>query len=247
LEPIVGYAAAYETMANVIVTIDLNVCSGIGRTAKEIMADIIIFGWPKKQGFIDRMINDKTESIIKCNNKTTFICHFDKPLATHKRIILLCAPLADKEKGFVSWLNKVAEISRELSIPVICYCDKKTRGSIQTALNKNQSGSTFSFEMFKDPGDFLALARYIKEDDILIYVASRPESVSYRKMFEQVPVKLEKYFTNISKIIIYPMQYDIPVVLESYDEVVNNPLSIGLDTIQKIGKGIESIIRKKKE
>jgi Kef-type K+ transport system membrane component KefB len=245
LQPIVNYAAAYEAKVHVIATIDLNVCSGIGRTAKEIMSDIIIFGWPQKQGFIDRVINDKTESIVNCTTKTTFVCHFIKPLATHKRIILICPLLAEKEKGFSHWLSKLSKISQELSIPITCYCDKKTKTAFQLAMKKNQSGISILFEIFRDTEDFLALSRFIKDDDMLIFVSSRPESVSYKNYFEQVPLKLEKYYENNSKIIIYPRQYDTPIILEGYDDVVTKPISLGIETVQKIGKGIENIFRKK--
>lgn len=78
LEEFVKQASASETEVNIISTIDHNVASGISRISKEIMADMIVLGWPHRAGFIDKLIGEKVDSIINNTTKTTFICHFEK-------------------------------------------------------------------------------------------------------------------------------------------------------------------------
>jgi Kef-type K+ transport system membrane component KefB len=244
LLPIVNYASSFDTRLNVIATIDYNVCSGVSRTAKEHMSDIIIFRWPRKQGFIDRMINDTTESIISCTSKATFICHFAKPLALHRRILVICPPFSEKEKGFVQWVDKLSLLANELSIPILCFCDKKTRLAMQHALRKKQSGASVTYELFKDWEDFLVLSRHVSEDDIVVFVSSRPESVSYKKFFDQVPAKLEKHYQNNSRIMIYPSQFESRTENAGIDDFVVNPFSLGIETVQKLGKGLGTILRR---
>jgi hypothetical protein len=53
---------------NVVATIDHNVASGIVRTSKEIMADIIILGWPKKC-LVDKLVGERTDSILNESDK----------------------------------------------------------------------------------------------------------------------------------------------------------------------------------
>src|SRR5690606_38140714 len=48
LENFIKETAATENSVEVLATIDHNAASGIARTAREITADIILVGWPKK-------------------------------------------------------------------------------------------------------------------------------------------------------------------------------------------------------
>lgn len=106
LEEFVRQASASETKVNVITTIDHNPASGIARISREIMADIILLGWPRKVGLIDRLIGEKMDNILNSTDKCTFICHIEKPLVLHKRIVIAAPPLAEHENGFEQWLQK---------------------------------------------------------------------------------------------------------------------------------------------
>ncbi len=57
-------------------SIDHNPASGISRISKEIMADIIILGWPQRAGLLEKLIGEKLENILNNTDKTTFICQF---------------------------------------------------------------------------------------------------------------------------------------------------------------------------
>jgi Kef-type K+ transport system membrane component KefB len=242
LEPMLNYAASFDTRLNIIATIDYNICSGVSRAAKESQSDIIIFGWPHHKGFIDRMINDTIESIIGCSSKTTLICQFTRPLAMHRRILLVCPPFAEKEKGFEQWVGKVARLSQELSIPVVCHCEKKSRIAIVSTLKKIQSGAAFSFEpvkAFRDWEDISLQARHFREDDIIMFVSARQESVSYRTSFDLIPNQIEKNFADISKIMIYPAQFESRETTEGFEDiVVAKPFPFSTSTIRRIGREV---------
>ena len=128
------FAASFDTRINIVATIDYNICSGIGRTVKESQSDLIIFNWPRHQGFIDRMINDATESIVGCTSKTTMICHLTRPLAMHRRVVVICPPLAEKEKGFRQWVRKMSRLSQELGIPLLIHWPGQPGGGTCDAL-----------------------------------------------------------------------------------------------------------------
>src|SRR5690606_20328370 len=61
LEEFVKQASASETKVNIITTIDHNSASGIIRISREIMADIIVLGWPQRTGFFDKLIGEKID------------------------------------------------------------------------------------------------------------------------------------------------------------------------------------------
>ncbi|NTV01417.1 MAG: cation:proton antiporter [Chlorobiaceae bacterium] len=246
LEPMVRHAASFDATLNVIATIDYNICSGVGRSAKELMSDIIIFGWPHRRGFIGRMINDTTESFIGCTSKTTLVCHFSRPLAMHRRIVVVCPPFAEKEKGFGQWVGKVSRIALELSIPVVCHCDRKSRSAVISVLREIRSGVSIDFESFRNFREWEALtakSAHVREDDLFIFVASRPESVSYRGFFEHIPDRLEAQFNNVSKIMLYPARFESREQAEGYVDIVAIPFSFSRSAVQKIGRELGGFLK----
>src|SRR5690554_352106 len=130
LENFIKETTASETQVSVLATIDHNPASGISRTVREVMADLILLGWPQKTGFIDKLIGDKMGSILKSTDKTIFICDFQIPLVNHGRLFLVVPPNAEFEDGFAIWMNKISKLSIELSIPIRLYCTQATHEAI---------------------------------------------------------------------------------------------------------------------
>ncbi|HEY8387727.1 MAG TPA: cation:proton antiporter [Parasegetibacter sp.] len=242
LEQSYKIASATETHINVIASIDHNPASGIVRTSREIMANTILLGWPTKGTVLDKLFGDRAETVLANTDKNVFIAKITKLLTGHKRILLFCPPLAELEKGFASWMGNVCRLSKELSIPVICYANERTSKDINLQLAKQNAGH-FSFRLFEDWEDFLVLAKEINAEDILVMISARKGSVSYMSILETVPFKFEKYFPENTTLLIYPSQHEADYKLSEYDDISTEPLSKGIETIQKIGKGIGNIFK----
>lgn len=204
LEGFVKQASASETEVKITSTIDQSISVGISRASKEHMADLLILGWPNNAGIINRVVGNKMEKIIRSTNKTIFICHLLQPWGTHKRLYVAVPPLADKMTGFELWLRKSIRLSKELSVPMVVHCDEQTKLSINELIKKLNLKAPIMFNSFDDWNDFLFLAKDMHEDDVLMVVSARKSSTSYHAYFEKLPAKLDKYFRENSKIIVYP-------------------------------------------
>lgn len=246
LEDFVKQGSATETKVNAITTIDHNITSGVARISREIMANIIILGWPVRTGLLDKLIGDKTESILGNTDKTVFICDLVKPLVLHKRIFVVVPPLAEHEKGFDLWIVKIAKLAQELSIPLSLNCNVITQKAVNKFLGQAKVSVNMNISFFDDWDDFLVLSRKINEEDLLVLVSARKGSASYMNVLEKLPSKLEKHFSSNSKLVIYPQQFDnsYPTQRYDYEDVSSQPLNIGIETIQKLGKDIGSIFKK---
>jgi len=79
---------------------------------------------------------------------------------------------------------------------------------------------------------------------VLIY--PRRGAASYIGTLENLPSKIEKYFPLNSRFVIYPQQFD-NFSDERYADldISSEPLNKGIETVQKIGKEIGSIFKKK--
>ncbi len=242
LEAIVAQASATETKVNIVTTIDHNPASGIARISREIMVDIILMGWPTRTAIIDRIISgEKTESILETTDKTMMICHLSKALVAHKRIVVVCPPLAEKENGFATWLSKLTKLAQELSLPMSIHSNEKTKAAIQNWLSK--TAISCSFYNFEDWDDFLVLTREINSNDILVVVSARRGSVSHNSYLDNIPVKVEKHLPKNTRIIIYPQQYVPDYINEQNHTQHHGPVKKGLEKIQNLGKGLADIFR----
>jgi Kef-type K+ transport system membrane component KefB/nucleotide-binding universal stress UspA family protein len=245
LEEFVKQASASETKVNIITTIDHNSASGIIRISREIMADIIVLGWPKRTGIIDKLIGEKVDSIISNTDKTTFICHLEKPLVLHKRIVIAAPPLTEYENGFEHWLVKIVKLAQELSIPIQLYCNEQTEKAIKKLLKKIKLSVLITSNYFSDWEDFLILARNIHEDDLFVLVSARKGATSYIAILENLPNKLEKHFPSNSRLVVYPQRFNQNYGNERYNDINAEPLNKGIEAVQKIGKGIGSFFKNK--
>ncbi|MCA0334116.1 MAG: cation:proton antiporter [Bacteroidetes bacterium] len=243
LESFVKQASAFETNVNIIATIDYNVASGIARIAKEIMADIIVLGWPRKVGLIDKIVGEKVNSVLNNTDKSAYLCHLERPLELHKRIVVVTPPLAEHEKGFEHWLIKVSKLAQEFTLNVDFYCDTITEKAIGKAIQHLKLNGTFQFKLFTDWEEFLILAREINKDDLFILISARHGAPSHMNVLDNLPNKLEKHFVSYSRIIIYPQLYNQNHVIERFEDISAEPLTKGIETIQRLGKKIGGMFK----
>lgn len=245
LEEFVKQASASETKVNIITTIDHNTASGIARISREIMADIILLNWPQRSGFFDKIIGEKVDTILSSTDKTTFICHLVKPLILHQRITLVAPPLSEHENGFKLWVQKVALLAQELSIPWVLFCNEATKKAVERLFKKYKLTASLSVKHFSDWEDFLVLSKEIRSEDLFILVAARKGATSYMSHLENLPNRIEKQFADNSRFVIYPKQFTDSISIEAYEDISTEPLNKGLEAVHKIGKEIGSLFKKK--
>ncbi|MGM5471239.1 cation:proton antiporter [Flavobacteriaceae bacterium LMO-SS05] len=207
LDEFVKQASASETSVNIITTIDHNAASGITRISREIMADIIVMGWPQRSGFIDKLVGEKVNSILNNIDKTIFICYLEKPLVLHKKIVIAAPPLAEHENGFSLWFTKMVKLAQELSIPIQLHCNETTQQAVEKLSKKEKLNALITIQSFTNWEDFLILSRSIKNDDLFVLVSARRGAPSYMGVLDNLPSKLEKHFADNSRFVIYPQQY----------------------------------------
>ncbi|MCC6690944.1 MAG: cation:proton antiporter, partial [Bacteroidia bacterium] len=244
LEEFVKHASDFETKVNITTTIDHNVASGIARISREIIADIIILGWPQREGFLNSLLGKKIDIILNNTDKTTFVCQLEKPLVLNKRIVVAAPPLTEHENGFELWVKKIAILAQELSIPIVLYCNEITGKTIEKLAKSLKLTASVSIKLFTDWEDFLILSRDVHEEDLFILVSARKGAASYTGVLYKLPMKLEKHFASNSRFIIYPQTQIDNIGKEQFNDISTEPLNKGIEIVQKFGKGISSVFKK---
>ena len=216
LQEQVSDAVAAELVVDVIATIDHNAANGIVRTARETMADIVILGWPGKVGLLEKLVGDKVDLIIKNVDKNLFICHLEKKMISHKRIVVVSPPLAEKELGFDVWVNKIVQLSQELSLPVLHIGHPQTQSLIA---GRKKLNSSFKFKAFEDWSDPMACGDEVREGDIFVLISAHQGYVSHMSVLDNMPTRMERRFPDVSRIVIFPKRYTIDMLVESDDHI----------------------------
>ncbi|KAF2078863.1 cation:proton antiporter [Flavobacterium sharifuzzamanii] len=236
--------SASEVKINTIARIDHNPASGIARTSKEIMSDIVIVGWPRKTGFIDKIFGENVDSIINNVDKTLFICRFQKNFIEEKRLVFICPPFSERGVGFHLLLQKICRLSQELSIPIVLHAEYKTHETIQQLANNLKLNAKLGFKNVSDWEDFESISDEIKPTDLVVFNLSRKGSVSYQSIFDKLPQKFEKYFDSNNVILVYPQDDRKESAMDAYEDFTASPLAKGIEAIEQIGRGIGSILKK---
>jgi Kef-type K+ transport system membrane component KefB len=245
LDEFVRQGAASEVQVNPVTTIDQNPADGIERISKEIVADIIIIGWPNRPGFFDKLLGERVVSIINKVDKNLLICYLEKPLISHKRLMLISPALTEKEYGFVSWLQIITRISKELTIPIVHYGDARTQESILAFIRLRKLNLTIRFVPFSQWDHYHILAGEIEENDLIIQISARKGSISFSSKLENIPSRLEKQFVKNNKIVIYPRPYAKDHLFESYEDFSASPIQRGIETFIRLKNQFGKIIGRK--
>ncbi|MCO6477355.1 MAG: cation:proton antiporter [Phaeodactylibacter sp.] len=200
----VSYAAATETRLNPIVTLDVNSADGIIRISREVIADIIIMGWPRKETLIDKIFGPTTETIINSTRSTVFLCNLRKPLNTVKVVRLVCPAAAELEPGFYHWLDKAVHLAKEFSARISVYSETDAFQAMVAYVQKIKSGLAIHHSLFSEWSDLGLLANEASAEDFLIVVSAREGSVSFSNALKSVPAEMGVHFSENNAMLIYP-------------------------------------------
>ncbi|MEX0882132.1 MAG: universal stress protein, partial [Cyclobacteriaceae bacterium] len=217
LEGFVNQAAAFDTEVNIITTLDHNPASGISRVSREIMADTIVLGWPRKSGLIQKIFGQKMDAIVENTNKTIFICHLEKPLAMHHSISVFVPELAEHEFGFTLWFMKLAQLSGELSAKIQYFSTGPTLDALRFLTDSNQLSAAIRnhddgiWDFFKTHSHSLGV------DELVVLIGARKGTPSYHPMMENIPEKMESLVPENNILIVYPKRSDTIVDMEKFD------------------------------
>ncbi|RZF61612.1 cation:proton antiporter [Sphingobacterium corticibacterium] len=223
LDSMAKYASGSETDVELLSTIDFNIASGIGRTSKEILADCLILGWPSATSFIDKIVGEKTESILNRTNTNLFMCKFDNPFLSNKSMIIFVPPLAESEKGFEYWMEKMLKLVGELTLPLTFVCNKRTQLAILEVLKMLETSVPCSFDNYEDWNNIYGLATFSNADALLVFVSARYGDVSYRDSLDGLAKRVGRYFKKQNLILIFPSRRENQHI-DDYEDVKTAPI-----------------------
>jgi Kef-type K+ transport system membrane component KefB len=240
-------AAGSDHKISARATIDLNAADGIARTAKELFSNMIILGWSRRIGFFDNFVASKTDSLLRVTNKLVLVCQFEKPLATHDRLLLVCPPLIEMDHGFGVWLRKIVKLAQELSLPVVALCEGKTQFSLERFWKTTKTSVHLTCESFNDWDNIRAITQSFKRNDLIVFVSARKGTVAYySSTLEAFPQKAGRELEGISRIVLHPQRTDTGSIYDEYDDINPDAISKSVRAMRRWGRSMRRVLRPRK-
>lgn len=239
LDNMAQYASGSETEVELLTTIDYNIAAGIARMSRHSLADCIIMGWPSAVSFVEKIVGEKTESILNSTDTTLFMCRLEKPLISHKSITVFVPPLAESEFGFEYWMEKILKLAQELSLPVNFICNARTQGATEEVQELLKSSVPLHYANYEDWDNIYGLATFSNVDSLLVFVSSRSGEVSYRDALDGLARRVGRYYKNQNLILLFPSR-QADSHIDEYEDIQTAPI------FRKISREIGNMFNKEK-
>lgn len=183
-----------------------------------------------------RLIN----GILENDKITTYVFNPVQPLSTIKKHIVVIPPHAENESGFYYWLSSIWRLSKNCGGGVTFFGAARLKSIINT-LNE-ASPVNYTFREFTQWEDLLVLSREVLPNDLLTFVLSRKEGLSYNPHMSRIFTYLDRYFRQNNFLLIYPSQTKTAPEDDFYTSDHHKVMDGTVD-IQSLGKELEKFFR----
>lgn len=195
---------------------DLNTVTGLINVIQERDINEVFIGLHRKTTIIDSFLGAKVEQLLKQTNKMLVISRCYIPLNTITRIVVYVPPKAQFETGFIHWLHSLANLASEIGCRIIFCCPDELQHIIRTILKRDRYNIRAEYRLIAQPDDFQLLSNRILEDDLLVVIQARPNSISYSPELAEIPGFVKKYFAANNIVIIFPEQFGAEPAMETF-------------------------------
>jgi len=252
MEAAVMYAGATESKVQAVTRIDLNVSDGIARAAKELMITDVVLGWTDKSSTTDRLFGSifgtTLDNVLQSVWENIYVCDFHYPLNATRKLVLVMPKNAEYEIGFLHYVQKVLLLSKQIGAKVLLCCHVKAQEAVQAYVQQFKLNVDITFKQFDNIEELLLLSKDITKNDLLMVVAARKGTLSYRPYLDGMPGRLGRHFPANNIVLIYPEQTEIDYIEAGVqpEDLTLAPIQEQLANLNKLGKAVRRILKGKK-
>lgn len=204
---------------------DLNTVTGVLNAIEERDITEVFLGLHRRAGVIDSFFGAKVEQLLRATNRMIIITRMFSPVNTITRIIIYVPPKAQYETGFSRWVRAIARLTRQIGCRAIFCSPDDIQPLIRGVIYQENYGIRCEFRTTEHWDDFIAMSSHIKEDDLLMIIGARVNSVSWNDDIAQIPGFLQRYFAAHNIAFIYPQQFGEQVPLTSFVDPLAGDIS----------------------
>ena len=221
-----GAASGADVTMETIERYDLNTATGILNTIQERDITQVVVGMHRKDTIIDSFLGLKLEGLLKGTNRMLAISRCYIPVNTVTRIVVFMPEKAHYETGFAQWVISVASLAQEVGCRVIFCATAEQRPLLRGIIHSEGIGVRHEFAHMDSPDDFVLQAGRVLDDDLVVVVSARVNSVSRTDDMNQLPAMLHRYFENNNLLLVYPAQFGEATPLPSFTDPLQADITV---------------------
>ena len=188
--------------------VDSNISEGIIRAALEIQTTHIVLGWSGQSNTAKYFFGTIIEKLLENCLQTIMVLNFKSKIVKYRKIYVLIPRNADHETGFHAWMLLLITLYRNTSGELLLITDKDTQKGIMR-MKETASLPEKSFRISSEFPAMKALAGELSENDLLVVISARQNTVSYSRKLALMPRVITRFFGHTNSMILYPEQLDI--------------------------------------
>jgi hypothetical protein len=155
--------------------------------------------------------------------------------------------LAELEIGFTQWLDRVHRIARELNLEIEAACTESTFEKIQEYLKIKNSGVIIKHLKIEQADDLTYHTPKEVDSTMIFTILARKGAISSFNGIESLPNRLEKEWEKFDRVFVYPEQQATDKSFGGYEDMTASPIAAGVETIQRLSKGVGGIFKSSEE
>ena len=188
--------------------VDSNISEGIIRAAVEIQSTHIVLGWTGQSSTAQYFFGTIIEKLLENCLQTIIVVNLKTKIIKFRKIYVLIPRNADHELGFHAWMQLLFTMQKNTSGELLLISDENTVKGIQRVKDAETSTDA-GFSILSPMPEMKTLAGELNENDLLVVISARQNTVSYSRRVAVAPRVVTRYFGHTNSMILYPEQTDI--------------------------------------
>lgn len=183
-----------------------NISNGIIHAFKEYDASEIIMGLHNKKNEADKFWGLFTPDLVNSLNRQIILCRCNRPLNTLRRIIVAVPSRVEFEQGFYRWVERLARLAENLGCRIVFHGRMESTSLISAYIKSRHPGARAEYVLMEHWKELINLEKEVSDDHLLVVITARQGTVSYKPIFERLPLELYKHFRETNLMIVFPDQ-----------------------------------------
>lgn len=211
-------AAAADVAIESLDRYDINIVTGLLNAIEERDITEVMLGMHRRVTVIDSFFGAKVEQLLRSTNKMIIISRCFIPANTITRILVWVPADAQYETGFSRWVRAVARLTRQIGCRVIFCCPDNIQPLVRGVIYTENYGIRCEFSRTEGFDDMVLMTTKVLDDDLLVVIGARAQSVSYSPDMAELPDFLQRNFARHNLMMIFPEQFGEAPVLTSFTD-----------------------------
>ena len=185
--------------------IDSNISEGIIRAAVEIQSSHIVMGWTGQSNTAQYFFGTIIEKLLVNCPQTIMAVNLKRQIIVFRKIYVLIPRNAYHEQGFHAWIQLLFAMQQNSSGELHLISDESTIRGIKRVKSFKEENIRIQSPM----PEMKTIANELNENDLLVVISARQNTVSYSRSSAVAPRVITRYFGHTNSMILYPEQTDI--------------------------------------